>query len=80
MSANILSEFNAMGKPIPHHRRSNAYETAKAMGLDSSQAMAVVTGMAEQLSRDKPFEAQKVGLEHLDLTGTYRLMAVLLTG
>jgi hypothetical protein len=31
------------------------------------------------LERDKPYEAQAAGMKFLDLTGTYRLFAVLLT-
>lgn len=75
-----MDGFNAMGKPIPVARREAAYETCKEIGLDKARATECVRGIAEQLERDKPFEAQAVGMRHLDLTGTYRVMAVLLTG
>lgn len=72
--------FNAMGQPIPLARRQAAYETCQSIGLtDREEMMRCVTGMAEQLERDKPFEAQQIAMQHVDLTGAYRLMAVLLT-
>lgn len=72
--------FNAMGKPISFDRRQNGYDHAKAMGLEShDDRMALVNSMAEQLERDKPYEAMKAGSAYLDLTGVYRMMAVLLT-
>jgi len=72
--------FDAMGKPVPIYRRTAGLEVCKAMGLtDREDAIACVGGMAEQLERDKPYEAMARGMRYLDLTGTYRLMAVLLT-
>lgn len=71
--------FANMGKPIPAFRRSAAYETCKAMGLTDKDAATTCVGqMAEALERDKPYEAMAAGMKHLDLTGTYRIMAVLL--
>ena len=71
--------FNQMGKPIPMFRRMAADENCKDMGLaDSGQRLAVIQGMAEYLERDEPYKAMEVGMRYLDLTGTYRLMAVLL--
>lgn len=72
--------FDAMGKPVPHSRRQHADEHCKDMGLtDWSKRKAVIDGMAEALERDEPYKAMEVGMTYLDLTGTYRLMAVLLT-
>lgn len=71
--------FNAMGHPVPFWRKQIAYEHAKDMGCDETNAFAVVGGMSEQLERDEPYAAMEAGMRHLDLTGTYRLMAVLLT-
>ena len=68
-----------MGKPVPYERRQRAYEAAKSMGLDADSSFMAVDGMAEQLRRDKPYEAMQVGMRYVDLTGTYRLMATLLT-
>lgn len=70
--------FSAMGKPIPPEARQRGYDECKKMGLESAAAWSAVNGMAEQLERDKPYEAQSAAMKHVDLTGTYRLMAVLL--
>lgn len=72
--------FNAMGKPIPEHRKQAAYDCAKAIGVESADdRMALVGTMANYLERDRPYEAQQAALKHVDLTGAYRLMAVLLS-
>lgn len=76
----IEAGFAAMGKPIPEYRRSAAYEHCKQMGQASGTAWATVTSMIGPLERDKPYEAMAAGMKTLDLTGTYRVMAVLLTG
>lgn len=74
-----LPGFNRIGKPLDNAARALAYEHCKTMGLTSARAFACVNTVAEQLERDKPFEAMEAGRRHLDLTGTYRLLAVLLT-
>ncbi len=71
--------FAAMGKPVPFWRRQAGYETCRAMGLTSENAYSAVGVMSEQLERDQPYDAMEKGMEYIDLTGTYRLMAVLLT-
>lgn len=73
------SGFAAMGKPVPFYRQQAGYEHCKAMGLDSESAFSAVRVMSEQLQRDKPAEAMESGLTYLDVTGVYRLMAVLLS-
>jgi len=73
-----LSPFNKMGKPLSEQARSIAYEHCKQMGLSSARAWSCVQGVAEQLEKDRPYEAQAAGMKYLDLTGTYRLFAVLL--
>lgn len=71
--------LNAMGKPIPLYRREAALKHAKAMGLRGPEAWAVVGSVADSLERDEPYDAQRKAMVYLDLTGAYRLMAVLLT-
>ena len=71
--------FNAMGKPIPFFRQEIGYQTCREIGLDEEDAYSAVSGMSNQLERDKPYEAMEYGMRYLDLVGTYRLMAVLLT-
>lgn len=71
--------FNAMGKPIPMFRRTAAVKHCRAMGMtDTGKIMACIGGMVVQLEKDKPYEAMAVGMRYLDLTGTYRIMSVLL--
>ena len=74
-----LSPLNNMGKPIPADSRQRAYECCQEIGLNKARAMECVSGMAEQLERDKPYEAQGHGMKFLDLTGSYRVMAELLS-
>jgi len=71
--------FNNMGKPVPLFRKEAALKHAKAMGLGGGGAWAVDGAVAEQLERDEPYEAQRKAMVYLDLTGAYRLMAVLLS-
>lgn len=73
-----MSPFNKMGKPLSGKARQSAYEHCLKMGLNAARAWECVGSVAEQLERDKPYEAQAAGMKFLDLTGTYRLFAVLL--
>jgi len=74
-----LSGFARMGHPLPENVRSVAYEHCKQMGLDSARSWECVQAVAQQLERDQPYEAMAAGMKFLDLTGVYRLFAVLLT-
>lgn len=74
-----LDGFAAMGQPVPFYRQQAAYEHATSMGCEKAAAHSCVGAMAEALARDKPYEAMEAGMRYVDLTGTYRLMAVLLT-
>lgn len=70
----------AMGKPVPLYRRQAGLEHCRAIGLtNTNTAMATVNRMSEAISRDAPYEAIEAGMAYLDLTGTYRLLAVLCT-
>jgi hypothetical protein len=73
-----MDPFSAMGTPIPANARQAGYEACKAMGLGSARSWECVGAVAEQLERDKPYEAQGAAMKFLDLTGAYRLMATLL--
>jgi hypothetical protein len=75
------SGFDAMGKQVPIHRRTAALEQCRLMGLtDTEDAWTCIGTMAEKLERDQPYEAMAAGMKYLDLCGTYRVMAYLLTG
>lgn len=73
------SGFNAMGQPISESRRQFAYDTCKEIGLNTETAWHAVSSIADALERDKPYEAMEAGIHYIDLTGVYRIMAVLLT-
>jgi len=75
-----LDSFANIGRPVPMVRRQVAYEHCREMGCDSPESWECVNGMAEMLERDNPYEAMAAGMVYLDLTGTYRIMAALLTG
>jgi hypothetical protein len=74
-----MDPFTAMGKPILMQARAAGYEHCKQMGLDSPRALECVNAVSEMLARDKPYEAMAAGMKFLDLTGVYRLFAVILT-
>lgn len=74
-----LSALNCIGKPVSEEARQKAYEECKEIGLSSEEAWLAVKGIAEQIERDKPFEAQRIGMKYLDLTGYYRVLARMLS-
>jgi hypothetical protein len=74
------SEFEAFGKPVPAFRRDNAYSWLKSTGVERSAAWSTVEAMAQHIERDHPHEARERALQTVDLTGAYRLLAVLVTG
>lgn len=72
--------FAAFGKAVPYYRREAAMHHCRDMGLDDTgKAMATIDRMAEAITRDEPYQAMEAGMAHLDLMGTYRLLAVLCT-
>jgi len=73
--------FAAMGQPVPMFRRQAALDHLEQMGVDNGIRRRLCVGeMVEALERDRPYDAMAAGMRFVDLTGTYRLMAVLLTG
>ena len=74
------SGFEAMGQPIPTHRKESALSLVKSWGVGFDDAYTLVAQMTGCLERDKPFEAMEATKGVIDLTGAYRVMAVLLTG
>lgn len=70
--------MGAMGKPISFGRRQAGYDHCLDMGLKSELAWQAVQDTAQQLERDKPYEAMQASMRFLDMTGTYRLIAALL--
>ena len=69
-----------MGKPVPMHRRKAVYQAMADMGVtDSAERWSTVQRVSECLERDQPYDALQEGMKSLDLTGSYRLLAHLLT-
>ena len=72
--------FNAFGKPVPIYRKQAAFAHCKAMGLtDFEEMWRCIETMSIKIERDEPYDAIGAGMVYLDLTGTYRLLAVLCT-
>lgn len=71
--------FSMMGKPLSATVRQKGFEHCKDMGLDSTKSWLCVNAVSMQLERDEPYKAMADGTLYLDLTGVYRLFAVLLT-
>lgn len=73
--------FNAFGKPVPISRRLKADEHLISMGVtDTNIRFATIQAMSNAIERDNPYQAMSEGMRAVDLTGTYRLLAVLCTG
>jgi len=71
--------MNNMGKPISNEKRQKGYELLGEFGVQFKvDRYFCVRSVAEQLERDKPYEAMEEAQKHVDLTGAYRLFAVLL--
>lgn len=69
--------MNFMGRLLNENVRTYAMEHAKSIGLSTPDAYDCVQRMCNQYERDKPFEAQNVSLEYVDLIGHYRIMAAI---
>lgn len=72
--------FSAFGKPVPFYRRQAGYNHCKQMGLTDKDAIwSVVNGLADRIERDEPLNGMNFAYGFLDVTGIYRLLAVLCT-
>lgn len=77
----VPSGFDAMGRPIPTARLSAGLAAVRDMWPDipTVDATALVGAVADRLERDEPYDAMGIARNvGLDVTGTYRLIAVLL--
>lgn len=71
--------FGAMGKPIPIQRKLSADEHLKDMGVgDAEDRFHCIALVSNHLERDDPYGAIHDAMKYVDLTGSYRLLAVLL--
>lgn len=74
------SGFEAMGHAVPMFRKSAAETHLKQMGFsDAEQRFDIINVMANCIERDNTHAAMEQAYEKgLDVTGVYRLLAVLL--
>jgi hypothetical protein len=75
------SGFEAMGHEVPMFRKSAAERHLKQMGFDDAeQRFDIVAKMSGEIERDNSHAAMEAAYKlGLDVTGAYRLLAVLLT-
>lgn len=78
---NGASGFAALGSPVPFFRRSAAMQHLRSMGFTDRERMDRIVGkMSARIERDDSHMALEDGLQMgLDVTGCYRLLAVLLS-
>lgn len=68
------SGFDAMGEPVPDERVREARRHAERIGCNDA---GFVDTMARAVANDRPAKAMNTAREHVDLTGAYRILAVL---
>jgi hypothetical protein len=70
--------FNAFGHPVPTERQVAALDTAvEVIGVDPMLADPVIRNAARYVELDQPDKALTVLCNIVDITGAYRLLAVL---
>lgn len=72
--------FEALGEPVPEHRRERAVDEALDMGVAIPQPKQWVDNVAAAIEDDAPETAQARARQHLDVTGMFRLLAYLCVG
>jgi hypothetical protein len=74
------SEWEALGLPVPFFRRSAGIRHLRAMGFTDRERMDAIVGkMSAHIERDDSHMALEDALKMgVDVTGCYRLLAVLL--
>jgi hypothetical protein len=74
------SSENAFGKPVPTERQVDALDTAvEVIGVSALLADPIIREAARYVELDEPGDALTVLRNITDLTGAYRLLAVLCT-
>lgn len=71
--------MNNLGKHVPNSRRDVAYQWLQSIGVERVEAFSAVETIAGHLERDHPHEGLEAGRKVVDVTGAYRLFAILLT-
>lgn len=71
---------NAFGRPVPTGRQVAALDCAvEVFGIDQFLADPVIRRAAQYVERDEPDKALTALQNIVDLTGAYRLLAVMCT-
>lgn len=74
------SGFDAFGRTVPTERQVDALDTAvEQFGVDALLADPIIRDAARYVELDQPDNAMLVLRNITDLTGAYRLLAVLCT-
>lgn len=77
----MYSEFNAMGKPIPQYRKDAAINYMSSVVVDLKfNPKYFVESACIYLENDEPDGAMQLLQTRIDLTGSYIMLAFLLTG
>lgn len=71
--------FDALGDEVPDEQRQAAIQEARKMGVEASDDSPWVNEVARLVEDDRPKEAIEAARVHLDLTGSFRFLAVLCT-
>lgn len=72
--------FDALGYAVPEYRKEAGNRHLKDMGVtDAEKRWDCITSMSDSIKRDEPHDALEGALAYVDVTGAYRLLAVLLT-
>ena len=71
--------MNALGKPIPKHRKDNAKEFIESLYTCNTSLTILLRAAEHALEHDRPNDFFKLFKDKLDLTAIYRLMAIYLT-
>lgn len=69
--------FDALGNEIPEEQRQAAVQEARKMGVDCSDSPPWVNEVSNLVEMDRPKEAIELTRVHLDLPGTFRVLAAL---
>ena len=71
--------LSALGSRVPAKRASAAYKWLRSLGLSQEQAWGLSQSAADKIARDAPHGVFVHCEGLIDLTGAYRLMAILCT-
>ena len=82
MTENNSNWFECLGRRVPYDARADAVEEAREMHVEltEDEMFSWIESICYNIENDNPEGAMIEVRKHLDLTGAYRLLAVLCTG